>query len=597
MTNVIRKIQSDQSSPVEIVTTFVKSQYNASQYKTKLDPVVLMTPHSDGVAGKDIVVIAKDQNFGPTFVSSYNTALRDVSVFTKNQLSLSMPIQIQIASGNNLNPPGSPGNPTTEPNKILTTDLIGSSINTIISGVSINNMIINWYSVCPAHPGFTEGGSSMGDSPYGVGSTLDAATGRHIIIDFINNWLHIVYTQLNAGTGKNQVWHSYSPDSGKTWFSEVISGASSYDQYQPQIVMTTDGTLHFAWVEMYSLTETPPSLPLGTYWFGIIYYRNKSPSNVWSGITQLSQADGGFPYRPGFQIHPSLQVKNDGLSVGIAWAGCNCCAGNIGMPFILYNERDINGTWGSRQCVYNMNGDDAYSVSLDYDLQGYAHICFIDNAYWSTADHATNLSGAWVTESLTTTGTNCLNASNCVIDLSGTIHWLIVEGGSVPASIYYFKKVFGGSWVNSKLTDHANYIRVGLQIDASKNIYVYGSQHNASSHYDGWAAIYTSDLVKTSERLFSADSRDVIAVSIPWSRLPFSNNVYQTLSQQGDAIVFVRASNVGWTLGDIIFTSDANSVIGSVPTIPSYDSYNTKLRGVISKSKLNPPLICPAVIQ
>jgi len=597
MTNVIRKIQSDQSSPVEIVTTFVKSQYNASQYKTKLDPVVLMTPHSDGVAGKDIVVIAKDQNFGPTFISNYNTALRDISVFTKDQLSLSMPVQIQIASGNNLNPPGSPGNPTTEPNKINTTNLIGSSINTIASGLSINNMTIKWYIVCPKDPGLTLSGSSMGDSPYGVGSTLDTATGRHIIVDFINNWLHIVYTQKNAGTGFNQVWHAYSQDGGKTWFSELISGSSSYDQYQPQIVMTTDGTLHFAWVETYSIDETPPSLPAGTYWFGIIYYRNKSSSGTWSGITQLSYAGGAYPYRPGFQIHPSLQVKNDGLSIGVAWAGCNCFPSSYPSTNIVYNERDINGTWGTLQNVVSLSAKDGYSVSLDYDLSGYSHICYVKNALWSQANHATNSSGSWVAESLTTDGTNCLNASNCVIDLAGTIHWLVVVGDTSPASIYYWKKVLGGSWISTKLTTSANYIRVGLQVDTSRNLYVYGSQYNAASHYDGWMAIYTYDLVKTSERLFSADSRDVIAVSVPWSRLPLSNSVYQTLSQQGNAIVFVRASNVGWTLGDIVFTADSNSVIGSVPIIPSYDSYNTKLRGVISKSKLNPPLICPAVIQ
>jgi len=605
MSNVTRKIQADQSAPVEIVTTFVKSQYNVSQYKTKLDPVVLMTPHSDGVSGKDIVVIDKDNNFGPTFVGQYNTAIKAVDVFTKNQLSLAMPVQIQIASGNNLMSPGSPVDPTNETNKINVTDLIGTSINTILSSLTINIMNMKTYNYCS-----TDSGASVWtvllDYVSNIGGTVDLSAGRHIVYDAIAATLHIVYTKRNSGSGLNQVWHAYSSDGGKTWTSETIYSASTKDQFQPQIVIDINRMLHFVWVECFSSYETPPNISgPDTYYFYSLSYRNKDSAGNWGSVATISR-DSAYPNRAGYQNHPSLQVQNDGLSLGVAWMGHGCCRVdfNIGVH-ILYMTRDSGGTWSSRDNVYGGTTGtthDLWSVTLDYDLSNNPHVIFCsdyDSGPHYPAYHTTKSSGTWsAVELVSDTNLPTLATSNCVIDLDGAIHVLLISssGYAVPADVWYAKKVLGGSWVRTKLLSSCAYYRAGLQTDVSRNFYVYCTKWNGS-HYDGYAAKYSADVVKLSDRFYNAEGHDVVSVSVPWSRAPLLGSVYQHLSQQDNCIVFCRATNGPWTTGDLIFTSDSESVIGSVPIIPSYDSYNTKIRGIISRSKLNPPLICPAVIQ
>jgi hypothetical protein len=606
MTIATRKIQADLSAPSEIVTTFVKSQYNASQYKTRLDPVVLMAPHSDGVAGKDIVVIAKDQNFGPTYVSRYKTALREVHVFTKDQLSLSMPVQIAIASGNNLNTPGSPVNPTTEDNKIKVTDLISTTINPITLGLTLNTMNMKTYSCCPTDATNSTVWSYLEDSVINVGGVLDTATGRHIVYDATNASLHIVYVKKNVTTSLNQIWHAYSLDGGKTWISELVSGTSTKDQFQPQIVIDNNRTLHFVWVECFSVYEKPPHMAgSDTYYIYDLLYCNKSSSASWSPAVIISRDPGTYPFRTGYQNHPSLQVKNDGLSLGVAWMGHGCChaLANIYVS-ILYIERDTSGTWSSRENAYELtDGSCAWSVSLDYDLGGSPHVIFCtDNDGGSPhypTYHIVKSSGSWAAPELVSDGAlPTLATSNCVIDLDNTIHVLLISssGYTAPADLWYARKVLGGSWVRSRLLASLTFIRAGLQVDSSRNFYVYCTKWNGA-HYDGYAAKFSYDLVKLSEHLYNADNRDVASVCVPWSRLPLSGSVFQHLSQQDNCIVFARATNGPWTTGDIVFTSDSTSVIGSVPIIPSYESYNTKIRGVISKSKLNPPLICPAVIH
>jgi hypothetical protein len=615
--NLSQKKTADLSLPSEIITTFITpASGKIGTYTTKLDPVILATPGFAGDKGKDIKVIDKDGTIAPTWVDSYATAINKVDVYTKNQLSLTRPTMLLVIAqgGGDLDVNN---NPMSVESKIVTTDLASGVIQSIVPRMSVDYVVKGTSAYCAAI--FTW--DCVYPNPGYVGTyKFNYAISSHIIKDQNGN-LHFAFNKQNPTTLFNEIFHAWSSNGGQSWSTEYISQISSVSQSCPQLVIDINNTLHFIWSEA-RFNSSNPGCGSGNWYLYDIKYRNKNiNTGEFSAVELLSRNDTAYT---GWQLFPSIQIKNDGLSVGVAWYGF-VCASQIGSLKVsmLYRERSASGTWyGTETIEYNIIVSSGIvlwdsSISIDYDSYDSPHVAY---CHYSGSDgetfyarHAYKSGGSWTTENIYPYAhAYMMGLSHIVIDLEDKLHILVAlvhANEGLRSDLYYYNKPSGESWSLGTLLDNDTWRgSIGLQLDNAGNIYSYYAKildPTIQYFYSGKVNKYSPSLNLVSSEIFSAaglysyvsDKRDIVCMSTPWSRLPKIDNVYQHLSQNHNCIVFAISDHADWSSGDLLFTADPSSVLGSPSGIIKYESYSSRIRGVISKSKLNGCLVSPSIIS
>ena len=194
----------------------------------------------------------------------------------------------------------------------------------------------------------------------------------------------------------------------------------------------------------------------------------------------------------GYQFDPSIQVQNDGLSLGVAWYGYQCDGSDASCDGVLYRERDYTGSWGSIEIAIQSTWGRMGNVSLDYDSSNNAHVIYSGGvmSFYSPIYHITRTwsTGTWgVATQVSNDGANTQGVSNLVCALDNSLHFCYTNGadGAPPWSLYYCVKPSSGSWsAPALLLSSKTHASVGIQLDAQRNVLVYTGYKNGST---GWS--------------------------------------------------------------------------------------------------------------
>jgi len=231
----------DLSAPEELVQVFVSAPGGlyTKRYKTRLSPLCL-TPGKSADHGSDIRLTDQDGNTRPEWIGSYKTAISDVEVWTRPiQYSPGVPHSFILTVGDSGHDvAGGLGGPlmamfsmdfnSGESNKVLVTDLVKHTLNTIATPIQTENWFVitayGCWGTCDGGawcPGMASSWSFL-PGPDFIAYTIGNCAGKSIVVDSTGG-LHLVYTSLDALGFYNTAYHAYSIDGGKSWTSEIIS--------------------------------------------------------------------------------------------------------------------------------------------------------------------------------------------------------------------------------------------------------------------------------------------------------------------------------------------------------------------------------------
>jgi len=588
-----RKIQGDTSSPTTLAVTFVESNGNAKNYATKLDPVALAVPGTSSAQGKDIKILDANGDTQAMWKENYKTSISEVELWTKNQLQLNRPVMLIVVAGddgyNVINDlPGGSEEETTdntdEIHKVEVTNITKDGVKEINGNFGINPLIYSsWV--------YWNGSYSKAVATYYSSTAyfeggIDNAAGRHIIIDDQGRW-NVVFVRKNTSTGYNEAILKMSSDGGRTWSESVIYSVA-HDQYQAQITVDKLGTRHIVWVERRTEVCPPGAGEPDTNEYDI-KYRNINCADEWSAVTVVSRSDTIYV---GYQFMPSIQVKPDGTTIGVLWAGHYQLAEYSG----LYRERSGDGTWGSEEIAIEYDFfDEVDRLTFDYDSDGEPNACYTvwsGSVFWRP-----RTTGSWGTATEIATGFDIRNISNLVIDHVGNQHLLHTDRTDIGLKLhklYYQKKVGSGAWSERTEIMSSAYQNSQIQIDYELNIYIYTTYWNGS-YWEGAMIKLTPELAL--DELISLQlTTDIVSIATPTSRLPKSGAMWTQMAKQWGCVVLGRASNTAWTDGDLLFTASTIAIIGTVDIPNKHDTYTTRIRGVIGTQKIQKMMIQPAMI-
>lgn len=414
--------------------------------------------------------------------------------------------------------------------------------------------------------------------------TLYSSSGRHIAIRNKGNdqgELHCCFA-ADGGSGKDYVYHGKSVDGGKEWTIERIDATTNCEQIMADIVIDKNNNIHFVWAE--SDNADPAHRQ--------IKYRKLSSADAWGSVETVSTA--GNPY---FQADPCIQVKNDGTTIGVAWVGWGW--GDLDALDLAYRERTTIA-WGAEERITsNADATHDYRIpAVDFDSDDYPHI---------VADHGNSLvwndsniyywqktAGGWqAPEQINNdAGDNNLTEhnSNILIDENDYIHvaYITSEAGGT-LDVCYKKKARGGAWPAKEIVaangGTRRHYAPQIQLNGDGNIYcVYTIKYNSNSNYA--IAYKTKTTSWQSETMIKTGTgRHFKYAQMLWSRQPLRTGIYQSLSQQYMIVIYTSNPSNDEYVGDIEFFAEPTTVVGDIPDTVTTETYRTKRRGALCKTK------------
>jgi len=416
-----------------------------------------------------------------------------------------------------------------------------------------------------------------------VMDVIDSTCGRHIAIRNKGNEtgeLHCVFT-----TGYTDlIYHSKSTDGGKTWSTKArVDDSFAGPQLFSDMVVDKDNNIHIVWAEY------------GESGHRCIKYRRLSAADVWGSVEQVSTAGNDY-----HQVRPCIQVKNDGVTIGVVWTGKGWGT-DVDIRNVAYRERSTS-SWGAEVAITNDAASNYDYPSIDYDTDDYPHI-MCDNSSYDIYYWYKTAAGWQAREQVNLEDINNADfPSNILIDPNNNIH--IAYRESTNHHIRYKTKSRGGSWPTIETvatgTPPYSYSAPQLQINSDGSIYCC---YTKQTYVGTWLAMRTAAYkVKTttwsSETILAeSDATSYVYCQLMWSRLPLKDGVFQQQPQQGLVAISLTHTANNDDVGSLIFLGALNSVVGAIESEPTIKTYPLKRRGAICLSKINGPLAAPALIS
>ncbi|MCK9597521.1 MAG: hypothetical protein M0R06_00695 [Sphaerochaeta sp.] len=399
----------------------------------------------------------------------------------------------------------------------------------------------------------------------------------------------------DGGAGKDLAYYGKSLDGGKTWTVSRLDDTINCTQIMTDMVVDKNNNVHFVWAEM----DDDPN-------HSQIKYRRLNSDDTWESVETVSTAGP-----PNYQADPCIQVKNDGESVGVAWVGYGWGTDEYALN-IAYRERSTVG-WGSEERITTDAAGAIYyrAPTIDYDSDDYPHMVanYGNQSAWNLQNvyYWQKTSGGWQTPEKVNNdaGQDNLapNNSNVLIDDDDNIHIAYaVSTADGPLHAYYKKKARGGAWPASELVasggaETKQYMALQIQSGSDGKIYCCHTAFNETLQSYEIAYHIREDTWGTENIIRSTAGRFYSNVQMLWSRLPISYGIYQSLSNQYAIFIYVSGATTEPEVGNIEFYANPETVIGDIYEEVTKETYVTKRRGAICKSKVNGPLASPALIS
>ena len=424
--------------------------------------------------------------------------------------------------------------------------------------------------------------------------SLLSYAGRHVTI--ANNGssvgsLHCCY--FNGTT--ELAYHAESTDGGKTWTVEQLDASWAGPQETPSMVIDKNGALHFVWAER------------GASGSRKIKYRKKTAAGSWGSVETVSTAGNDY-----YQDLPCIQVKNDGVTIGVCWTGQGWGT-SASYNDVAYRERAENGTWDATitEITADANSGNYGSSSLDYDDSDYPHIVYnyvtstTTNVYYKYKKAA-----GWQAQEQVNSDDNNKAGWQSNVLINGTalrVAYTLFDTIDSPKSIVLKQKTIGAAWGAKESVATAagddKYTQPQIQVDKDDNIYCCYSKYSdaeSGALYKWYRAAYkqrVSGVWGSEQSIVSEVGRNTVGVQMCWSRMPVSSGIWQSMTQQDIMFIYISTPRTYPFIAQIHFHPLSTTVAGTIETEPTIETFNTKRRGAICLSKINGALASPALIS
>lgn len=431
--------------------------------------------------------------------------------------------------------------------------------------------------------------------------SLSASQGRHVGVrangDDLGD-LVCCFTKSGGGTN-DHIYIGVSSNGGKSWTLERVDTTDSNQMFS-DLVVDKNNNVHIVWAEMMTSDADKRQ----------IKYRKLLANGSWGSVETVSTA--GNPY---YQVDPCIQVKNDGVTIGVAWIGYGW-GDNVAGLDVAYRERAEDGIWGSEEHVttYATGALHHRGTALDFDTDDYPHIIanYGDQSVWNNSNiyYWYKTAAGWqAREQVNNDAADnniCPVNGNLVIDTDNNIHVVYsLSDATTPHTVCYKKKARGGAWpaketvIEKSTTPDIRYAAPQLQLlqDGSM-VCVYTGMNLTSDRYESAYSIRDPSTGWGSKtNLHASNNRNYIYVQMLWSRMPLSNGIFQSMSNQYMVTVYFTEPRGYNNIGDIHFEALPTTVIGDIIDDIVIVHSTSKRRGAICTSKINGPLASPALIS
>lgn len=447
------------------------------------------------------------------------------------------------------------------------------------------------------------GGINLSATGWNAATAIAYQSQRHIILRNKGTSVGEIHCCFwgNIGGGYDSAHHGKSTDGGKTWTIERIDDSWNGSQTMPAMAIDDENNIHFVWTE-YDAADTAHLQ---------VKYRKLSSSDVWGSVETVSTA--GDPYR---QFTTAIQIKTDG-TVGVVWAGKGWGTDTDSYD-LAYRERTGEG-WQSEVAITSNATSSNYFVypTLDYDTDDYPHIAAtkmnedgttLDVCYWYKT------AAGW--KSMETVNNDTGDSGNggyvagILVDENNRIHvaYNVTESefSSRPQDVVYKSKPRGGSWpVKETIGTHTatKDYNLGTQIqlleDGKLIATVVEKNYNGTQWVTTMKFAIRSESWSSLEPIAESGALSYIFAEIPHARRPIKGGIQQTAGKQGACALCVGMSAGDWlhSAATIFIKNIEDSVYGKIDDTIEKETYRTKRRGAICKSKVNGPKASPACIS
>ena len=435
----------------------------------------------------------------------------------------------------------------------------------------------------------------MNASPSVAAYSLYSTCGKHVTLNnngILTGVLHVAYIMKSGG--EDHIYHGYSIDGGETWDSERVDASWNGPQLYAGLVIDNVENVHFIWAEGDAGDANRRQ----------IKYRRLSSLGAWGAVETVSTAGN-----PWYQYTPCIQVKTDGETIGVAWAGYGWGADAWGID-VAYRERTPIGWQAEEQITANAAWPNYYRLAaLEYDSTNYPHIAYNynnDELYyryktgmgWQAQEHINNDDAG-----------KCDQHSNIVIDSDNTVHIVYqIEIAAVTMQYdqCYKQRPSGGAW-SAKETIIDDYGRVPqIQINSDGEVYCGYTWNHPGGAFGFPLSDYTMDLrykLRASGggwgaevTLITSTARGYMYGLMLWGRMPYEHNIMQSFSHQNTVWICLASEFGYFNVGNLEMIPDPNAVVGDIDDDITTETYRFRQRGAICRQKINHGKITPYAI-
>jgi hypothetical protein len=411
-----------------------------------------------------------------------------------------------------------------------------------------------------------------------VDGIIPSGMGHYIIIDSAGR-IHITYCQFDESIyypwddtwGVNQVWHAWSSDGGHTWEKEIVSDTldrsvydNNYHQFQPQMCIDADDTLHF----VFSVNGTN------------IGHRQKLQSEYW---LEMAEGDPWAYSAEFFDVKgfapigwPSIAVGSDGYELVVCYTGPQCY-GDAGIGTDMYAARRFKDeAW---VCYYDQGSSPVSLGTIGYPVHTCSDFNPVDGKYQAAV---------WCEETtLEEEYPTCPSARP--LDVNGMRHYATIT--AADGLVYHNEMEYDVILESIPIDpDGVGFVNVQFTSD-DKIMFYYGVLIDGD--VCGASRIYNRSEQTISDRSiwYQLSGYSVVRCAVPWSNYPFVGGKFSQLSKQGNCILFVVCTTGDDSTGSLLFTATDDSIIGDTIEISSTMAISQRFRGDFNASNFDVRLI------
>lgn len=544
-----------------------------SDHITQIPQTALQEKDQTGLAEVQSMKLADSNNDSiPKWTEEYNAEAEQATAWIKlpGVSSPDVPRPIVICAGDNDSFDASgtfiPGSPDQENDS-------GAASKIVISGMDITPIIVlsNLQAEAPTIPHAAQ--------------ALFPSMSKQLYIDKDGTIVIFVGVRKNGDT-THRPHFMYSKDAGETW--TIIDPDDTYSGmcFSTSITVDKHGNYHLIWSQT---DETS-----GSYDRHVTYRKYSSSFVALSSVIQISDTSRNYTY------DASLQLKNDGETVGIIWTtgGYSAAAYNL-----YYREIASDGTLSA---ILQITSDavrytkDYRSPTIDFDSNDYAHIYFAtDNTdvspsyrnFWYIEENSGGLQP--MVQINSENNDDGYDNSNILVDYDNTI-WVAYTTDKVEANkqILYIKNIKSGVIGSRTLVEAGGAGNLGgyySQIQQMENKNILITYNTRTSPYQISSREITPNLVIGDRTALNTQDAgyDNQFPHIPYGIYPNVDGVRTNVPQQGSLLLYIKTDTVDFMPADLILTATPNAIIGSTTRPIRTNTRTINIRGNINKTKFN----------